>query len=66
MFVDEGFGTLDEDTLRQVMHALRTLTQGNRLVGIISHVAELRQSIARQIVVTKRRSGGSEITLRLD
>ena len=60
MFVDEGFGTLDEDTLRQAMRALRRLTQGQRLVGVISHVAELRQSIERQIVVTKRRTGGSE------
>ena len=66
MFVDEGFGTLDEDTLRQAMRALRSLTHGDRLVGVISHVAELRQSIERQIVVTKRRTGGSEIRLRLD
>lgn len=66
MFVDEGFGTLDDDTLRQVMRALRALTQGSRLVGVISHVAELRQSIERQIVVTKRRSGGSEVRLRTE
>ena len=66
MFVDEGFGTLDEDTLQQVMRALNGLTEGNRLVGVISHVAELRQSIERQILVTKRRSGGSEIRLRTD
>ena len=65
MFVDEGFGTLDEDTLRQVMRALQSLTQGNRLVGVISHVGELRQSIERQIIVTKNRTGGSEIRLRL-
>ena len=66
MFVDEGFGTLDEDTLRQVMRALHSLTQGSRLVGVISHVAELRQSIGRQIVITKQRSGGSSIALRLE
>ena len=66
MFVDEGFGTLDEDTLRQAMRALRTLTQGQRLVGVISHVAELRQSIERQIVVTKNRTGGSEIRVKTD
>ena len=65
MFVDEGFGTLDEDTLRQVMRALQSLTQGNRLVGVISHVGELRQNIERQIIVTKNRTGGSEIRLRL-
>ena len=66
MFVDEGFGTLDEDTLRQAMRALRSLTQGQRLVGVISHVAELRQSIERQIVVTKNRTGGSEIRVKTD
>ena len=66
MFVDEGFGTLDEDTLRQVMRALHSLTEGNRLVGVISHVAELRQSIAHQIVVTKNRAGGSAIRVTLD
>ena len=48
------------------MRALNGLTEGNRLVGVISHVAELRQSIERQILVTKRRSGGSEIRLRTD
>ena len=65
MFVDEGFGTLDEDTLRQAMRALQSLTEGSRLVGVISHVAELRQSIERQILVKKQRTGGSEIRLQL-
>ena len=64
MFVDEGFGTLDEDTLRQAMRALHSLTEGSRLVGVISHVAELRQSIERQILVTKERTGGSKIRLQ--
>ena len=59
MFVDEGFGSLDEDALAQVMRALADLTEGERLVGVISHVAELRERIDRQIVVTKARSGGS-------
>ena len=65
MFVDEGFGTLDEETLRQAMRALQSLTEGNRLVGVISHVGELRQSIQRQILVTKDRAGGSRVTLKL-
>ena len=52
MFVDEGFGSLDEE-------ALVSLTQGNRLVGIISHVGELKTRIDRQVLVTKDRSGGS-------
>lgn len=59
MFVDEGFGTLDEDTLNQAMDALCSLADGSRLVGIISHVQELRRKIDKQIVVTKARSGGS-------
>ena len=59
MFVDEGFGSLDEESLRQAIRALTSLTEGNRLVGIISHVSELKEKIDRQIVVTKGRGGGS-------
>lgn len=59
MFVDEGFGSLDEQALQQAMKALAGLADSNRLVGIISHVSELKTSIERQIVVTKERSGGS-------
>lgn len=59
MFVDEGFGSLDEQALQQAMKALAGLADGNRLVGIISHVSELKTSIERQVVVTKERSGGS-------
>lgn len=64
MFVDEGFGSLDEESLRQAIQALSGLTEGNRLVGIISHVAELKEKIEKQIVVTKDRSGGSRVELR--
>ena len=60
LFVDEGFGTLDEDTLRQAMRALHELTEGSRLVGIISHVSELKREIDRQIVVTKDKNGISQ------
>ena len=59
MFVDEGFGSLDEESLNQAVNALAGLTEGNRLVGIISHVADLKNRIDRQIVVTKDRQGGS-------
>ena len=55
MFVDEGFGSLDEEALRQAMKALVQLTEGNRLVGVISHVSELKEQIERRIVVTKSR-----------
>ncbi len=61
MFVDEGFGSLDEESLQQAMRALSGLAEGNRLVGIISHVPELREKIDRQIIVRKDRSGGSRV-----
>ena len=63
MFVDEGFGSLDEDSLQQAMKALAGLAEGNRLVGIISHVAELKEKIDKQIVVKKDRSGGSKAAI---
>lgn len=59
MFIDEGFGTLDEETLQQAMKAFAALAEGDRLVGIISHVGELKERIDKQIVVTKTRNGGS-------
>lgn len=59
MFIDEGFGSLDEEALRQAVRVLNGLAESRRLVGIISHVAELKDQIDRQIVVTKERSGGS-------
>ena len=63
MFVDEGFGSLDEESLNQAMKALGDLAEGNRLVGIISHVAELKERIDKQIVVTKEKSGGSRVQI---
>ncbi len=63
MFVDEGFGSLDEESLQQAMRALDGLSQGNRLVGIISHVAELKEKIDKQIVVKKEKSGGSSVKI---
>ena len=63
MFVDEGFGSLDEESLRQAIEALAGLAGSHRLVGIISHVGELKERIDRQIVVTKDRQGGSRVRL---
>lgn len=54
MFVDEGFGSLDEESLHQAIKTLIGLTEGSRLVGIISHVGELKEQIEKKIVVTKR------------
>ena len=65
MFVDEGFGSLDTEALEQAYRTLAGLTEGNRLVGIISHVSELKQKIDKQIVVTKQRSGGSKAQLQV-
>ncbi len=64
MFVDEGFGSLDDETLRQAINALNSLTEGNRLVGIISHVTELKERIDTQILVVKDRTGGSRVEIR--
>lgn len=62
MFVDEGFGTLDEDVLGLALHTLQELTEGNRLIGIISHVQELRR-IDKQIVVTKDSENYSKVQI---
>lgn len=64
MFVDEGFGTLSQQSLDSAMNALIGLTEGNRLVGVISHVSELKDRIDRQIIVTKQTGGGSKIEIR--
>ena len=65
MFVDEGFGSLDEEALEQAIKALGNLTQGNRSVGIISHVAELKERIENKIIVTKER-GGEKLGSRIE
>jgi exonuclease SbcC len=57
LFVDEGFGTLDEETLDEVMNVLDGLRAGGRIVGIVSHVTELRQRIPAQVHVAKGRHG---------
>ncbi len=57
LFVDEGFGSLDSSALSKAYQTLAGLTEGNRLVGIISHVSELKERIDRQIVVSKGPDG---------
>lgn len=59
MFVDEGFGSLDQESLQLAIKALTELSGGNKLVGIISHVEELKESIDRKIVVKRGREGSS-------
>lgn len=63
LFVDEGFGSLDSEALGKAYQTLAGLTEGNRLVGIISHVSELKERIDRQIVVAKDPDGSSHAEL---
>lgn len=66
MFVDEGFGSLDGEALDRALSALTSLSQGNRLVGIISHVDALRDRIDNKIVITKDRTFGSNAQIICD
>ncbi|MGO4120443.1 AAA family ATPase [Arthrobacter sp. YAF16] len=59
LFVDEGFGSLDEQSLEQVMDALEGLRDGGRVVGLVSHVAEMKQRITTQLQVVKGRNGST-------
>ena len=59
LFIDEGFGALDAESLEQAVQTLVGLAAGNRLVGIISHVSELKERIDRQVVIKKSNSGSS-------
>lgn len=60
IFIDEGFGSLDQDTLDTAMKALLQIQQKGRTIGIISHVSELKARIPAQIVVSKAADGGSQ------
>ena len=59
LFVDEGFGSLDDDTLDDVMSVLDDLREGGRTVGIVSHVADLRQRVPAQLHVDRGRTGST-------
>lgn len=62
MFIDEGFGSLDDESLNQAMNAIMMLSQGNKMIGIISHVNELKSRIDKKIVV-KKSSNGSNVSI---
>lgn len=59
MFIDEGFGALDEHSREQAVQVLQRLSYGNRLVGIISHITELKENIEKKIMVQRSSSGSS-------
>lgn len=67
LFIDEGFGTLDSDSIGQVIDVLNQLTVGNRLIGIISHGAELKENIDKKIIVENSNAqnnfGGSRLKI---
>ena len=62
MFIDEGFGSLDTESREQAINTLNQLTDNHKLIGIISHVTELKERIDKKIIVTKS-TGGSKITI---
>ena len=61
--MDEGFGTLDEDSLNMVINALEKLHAKGKLIGVISHVALLKERIYAQIQLKKKSGGSSEIVV---
>ena len=65
MFIDEGFGTLDNVALKNAVDSLVDLSKGNKLVGIISHVDELRERIDRGISIEKSSFKGSKVTIQV-
>lgn len=65
MFVDEGFGSLDEESLSTAIDVLSDLSEGDRLIGIISHVSDLKQRIDRKIIVKKQKEGNSTVSVEV-
>ena len=61
LFIDEGFGSLDDESLRQAIDVLIDLQKSGRMIGVISHVEELKQAIPSRIEVNKTKDGHSEL-----
>ncbi len=66
LFIDEGFGSLDDESLNRAVNMLGELTDGNRLVGIISHVESLENAIGNKIIVTKDEASGSKAKISVE
>lgn len=65
MFIDEGFGTLDKESLKQVMSTLAKLSSDDKLIGIISHVESLKETIDKKILIQKDKTGSSKVGLSI-
>ena len=61
MFIDEGFGSLDETSRNQSVRILKQMAGGSRMIGIISHVADLKQEVEDQLIVTKDENGSRAV-----
>ncbi|WP_125574282.1 AAA family ATPase [Levilactobacillus huananensis] len=66
LFIDEGFGSLDEDALMTALSSLESVEGQNRMIGIISHVSELREQVANQLQVVSNGNGESQITYQTE
>ena len=66
LFVDEGFGSLDSESLEKALSALYSLSESDKTVGIIRHVAGLREKIPNQIIVSKDKTGHSFVNIKSD
>jgi len=66
LFIDEGFGSLDEDALMTALESLETVEGKHRMIGIISHVSELRAQVPNQLQVVSNGNGESKITYQID
>ena len=64
LFIDEGFGSLDTESREQAINTLNLLTDNNKLIGIISHVTELKERIDKKILIEKT-SKGSKISFEV-
>lgn len=65
MFVDEGFGSLDDETLEHAMKALTDISNSNKLIGLISHVSALEDRIDKKLIIKKDRTSGSTVRIEL-
>ena len=64
LFIDEGFGSLDQESREQAINTLNLISNNNKLIGIISHVSELKERIDKKIIVSKNKEG-SEIKIEI-